>query len=205
MKNAINSAPVKLLRLTVETAAKWKLKQYGVEYAEGLRLYGAPVVSVAKDSQISIGKRVVLCSWSTYTALGVHHAVILRTLAPGAQLIIGDDVGMSGATVCAAKKVLIGAKTMLGANVTITDTDFHSLSSQNRRYDSDPERVGSKEIVIGENVFVGTNSVILKGVHIGDNSVIGAGSIVTGAIPANVVAAGNPCRPLTNSSASMGA
>ena len=47
---------------------------------------------------------------------------------------------------------------------------------------------------IGNNVWIGTGAVILPGVTIGDNSVIGAGSVVTKDIPANVVAVGNPCR-----------
>ncbi len=50
------------------------------------------------------------------------------------------------------------------------------------------------DIVLGNNVYVGTRSTILPGVHIGDNSIIGAGSVVTKDIPANVVAAGVPCR-----------
>jgi len=49
-------------------------------------------------------------------------------------------------------------------------------------------------VTIGRNVFIGMNSVVLKGVTIGDNSVIGANSLVTRDIPADVIAAGNPCR-----------
>lgn len=49
-------------------------------------------------------------------------------------------------------------------------------------------------VCIGNNVFIGVNSVILKGVHIGDNVIIGAGSLVNKDIPDNVVAAGNPCK-----------
>ena len=49
-------------------------------------------------------------------------------------------------------------------------------------------------VTIGNNVWIGANSVVLPGVTIGDNSVIGAGSVVTKDIPANVVAVGNPCK-----------
>lgn len=52
----------------------------------------------------------------------------------------------------------------------------------------------SGKVVLEENVFVGTNAVILKGVRIGKNTIIGAGSVVTHDIPANSVAVGNPCR-----------
>jgi acetyltransferase-like isoleucine patch superfamily enzyme len=56
-------------------------------------------------------------------------------------------------------------------------------------------------VTIGRRVFIGTNSIILKGVTIGHNTVIGAGSVVTTDIPENVVAAGNPCRPIRTLSA----
>ena len=53
-----------------------------------------------------------------------------------------------------------------------------------------------KKVTIGNNVFVGTNSIILGGVNIGDNVIIGAGSLVNKDIPSNCVAAGTPCRPI---------
>lgn len=52
------------------------------------------------------------------------------------------------------------------------------------------------KIVIGSNVFIGSNSTILYGVTIGDNVIIGAGSVVTRDIPSGVVAAGVPCKPI---------
>ncbi len=52
----------------------------------------------------------------------------------------------------------------------------------------------SGKIIVEDNVFIGTNTIILKGVHIGKNSIIGAGSVVTRDIPSDSVAAGNPCR-----------
>ncbi len=52
----------------------------------------------------------------------------------------------------------------------------------------------SGSVSVGNNVFIGTNTIILKGVHIGNNVIIGAGSVVTGDIPDNCVAAGNPCK-----------
>jgi maltose O-acetyltransferase len=73
------------------------------------------------------------------------------------------------------------------------DTDFHPLSPVNR-ISAKAEDASCAPVFIGRNVFVGANSLILKGVTIGDNSVIGAGSVVTSSIPENVIAAGNPCR-----------
>jgi acetyltransferase-like isoleucine patch superfamily enzyme len=166
------------LALPVALMAKLKLRLLGVEFGEGLVLYGNPIVSQAPETKIRIGKNVVLCSWSSFTALGVNHPVVLRTMNAGARVEIGDHVGISGSSICAAQSISIGAYTMFGANVTVADTDFHPLKSESRRYSNDG--VKSRPVVIGENVFVGAGSIILKGVHIGDNSVIGAGSVVSG-------------------------
>ncbi len=85
--------------------------------------------------------------------------------------------------------IYIGDKTMIGPNVTVCTTG-HPVYPLYR------EMVAhySLPIHIGKNVWIGANSVILPGVTIGDNAVIGAGSIVTREIPADVVAVGNPCR-----------
>jgi acetyltransferase-like isoleucine patch superfamily enzyme len=152
---------------------------------------GAPVIDVFPGSEIGIGTNVTLISASFATALGVNHPVVLRTMAADARISIGERVGISGGSICAAALVEIGDDTMLGANVTVADTDFHSLLPANRRHDG---RVRVKEVIIGKRVFIGANSIILKGVCIGDGSVIGAGSVVTRSIPANSIAAGNPCR-----------
>ena len=86
-------------------------------------------------------------------------------------------------------EVFIGDKTMIGPNVTICTTG-HPADAHYR------EMVAhySLPIHIGKNVWIGAHAVILPGVTIGDNSIIGAGSIVTHDISANVVAVGNPCR-----------
>jgi acetyltransferase-like isoleucine patch superfamily enzyme len=154
---------------------------------------GIPLIQVYPGSSITIGHDVCMISVTFATALGVNHPVVLRTLRRGAAINIGDGVGISGGSICAARRVDIGEGSMFGANVTIADTDFHSINVAHRSGHSHPT-IGVAEVTIGRRVFVGTNSIILKGVHIGDNTVIGAGSVVTRSVPANVIAAGNPCR-----------
>lgn len=190
-------AYIKIMYLITSFYGKLKLKILGVYFGEGLIIFGVPIISLAENSTINIGDRVVLCSSSNRTDLGVNHPVVIRTLRSNAKITIGDDVGISGATICAMKSVSIGKRTMFGANVIVADTDFHPISPINRRYNNNPEDIKSKEVVIGDDVFVGANSIILKGVVIGNNSVIGAGSIVTSKIPENVIAAGNPCRVIS--------
>jgi acetyltransferase-like isoleucine patch superfamily enzyme len=174
--------------------AKNSLRLSGVEFGSGLTLHGAPIVSRVAGAKITLGRDVVLCSISRFTALGVNHPVVLRAMANGAEIRIGDNVGISGGTICAAESVTIGANTMFGANVTVADTDFHPLAPENRR--NAQTGAQTAPVVIEENVFVGTGTIILKGVRIGKNSVIGAGSLVVRDIPANVIAAGNPCKTI---------
>ncbi|MDR3762482.1 MAG: acyltransferase [Acidobacteriota bacterium] len=165
-----------------------------------MSVFGAPIIDRYPGSRIVLGKRVMLISDAFATALGVNHPVVLRTLAAGAEIRIGDRVGISGGSICAALRVEIGDESLLGANVTIADTDFHSLAPGRRSGDG-CGTAASAGVRIGRRVFLGTNSMVLKGVSIGDNSVIGAGSVVTRDIPANCIAAGNPCRKLRDLSA----
>jgi len=170
-----------------------------VKRGRAVHALGMPVISIYPGSECRLGSNISLVSVSFATDLGVNHPVVLRTLRPGARIDIGDRVGISGGSICAAAGVSIGPETLIGANVTIADTDFHSLRPQRRvgRREVEPGR----PVTIGRRVFIGTNSIILKGVTIGHNTVIGAGSVVTTDIPENVVAAGNPCRPIRTLSA----
>lgn len=177
-------------RVTVYPA----LRALGVDIPESARIQGRPIVSMTPGSRIQIGARCVLCSDSRMNALGVNHPVVLRTMRAGAEIVIGDDTGMSGGTICAMKSVRIGAGCLIGANVTLADTDFHSLNPVNRRYNVAQAEIAASPIVIENNVFIGAGAFILKGVTIGRNSVIGAGAVVTRDVPANAIAAGNPAR-----------
>ena len=85
----------------------------------------------------------------------------------------------------------IGSDTMIGPNVTII-TASHPLDATQRRNKAQ----FNQPVNIGENVWIGANVTIFPGVTIGDNTVIGAGSIVTKNIPANVLAYGTPCKEI---------
>src|SRR5262249_5063203 len=90
----------------------------------GARPPRRPDLHPPPGSRIRLGRNVALCSWSRYTVLGGVHPTILRAMLAGAELVVGDDVGMSGATIRAAQRIEIGARCPLGANVAIVDTDF---------------------------------------------------------------------------------
>ena len=109
-----------------------------------------------------------------------------------ANLTIGKNVGMSSTRMWIHDSVTIGDNVKIGACVLITDTDAHPMDYKVRRTTN--EGTKSAPIVIEDDVWVGAHSIILKGVTIGARSIIGAGSVVTRSIPADCVAAGNPCK-----------
>ena len=115
---------------------------------------------------------------------------------PGAELTIGNNVGMSSTRMWGHDSVTIGNNVKIGACVLITDTDAHPLDYLARRTSN--EGTKSAPIIIEDDVWVGAHSIILKGVTIGVRSIIGAGSVVTKSIPFDCVAAGNPCKVIKN-------
>jgi maltose O-acetyltransferase len=91
--------------------------------------------------------------------------------------------------------ILDGGGVTFGDNVMIAPkvqiyTAFHPFDPIIRAVYTE----GVKPVQVGNDVWIGGGSILLPGVTIGDNTIIGAGSVVTRDIPANVVAAGNPCR-----------
>jgi len=84
----------------------------------------------------------------------------------------------------------ICSNTLIGANVTISDSDFHNLHPKKRLLG----KAISKKVFIDENVFVGSSVTILKGVSIGENTVIANSSVVTKSFPSNVIIGGNPAQ-----------
>lgn len=120
---------------------------------------------------------------------------------------IGDFTLLNGALIMAEEYVELGRHCLVSWGVGIADSDFHPIEPALRRLDTEalapfnpnaPARpeIGTKPVIIADNVWIGMNATILKGVHIGENSVIAAGSVVTKSVPANVVVAGNPARVL---------
>lgn len=113
-------------------------------------------------------------------------------VAVGKTVTLGDNVYInSNLTLVDDYKITIGNGVLIAPNVVITTTGHpvhHSLRTHGEMY--------SFEVTIKDNVWIGSNVVICPGVTIGENSVIGAGSIVLRDVPANCVAAGNPCRVL---------
>lgn len=185
-------ARLELKRLLALPYIRLLFKAHGITWGRGWQVFGMPIIQRYRGSRIIIGNEVDLRSWPTSNPLAPNHPVVLATRAGGAVIHIGNRCGLTGTMLVAADRIEIGDRVLLGANATIVDTDFHPLPPAERQ--RHPQAGTHQPVLIEDDVFVGMNSLILKGVTIGRGSVIGAGSVVTQSIPANVIAAGNPAR-----------
>lgn len=164
----------------------------GIPWGRGWRIHGVPIIQKHRRSRMSFGPGLGLRSSVRSNPLAPSHPVVLTTWHEGAHLEIGANFAMTGGTICAAERIIIGNNVAVGANTIITDTDFHTLDSKQRRLESTGGSAAA--IVIEDDVFVGMNCLVLKGVRAGKGSVIGAGSVVTTDVPPHVIVAGNPAR-----------
>ena len=125
------------------------------------------------------------------------------SIGPNGSCSVGDYTLLNGALVMAEERIEIGSFCLVSWNVGIADSDFHPLDPAQRRQDvmalapfaeGRPQRpkLKTRPVKICDNVWIGMNAIILKGVTIGENSVVAAGAVVTKDVPPNVVVAGNP-------------
>ena len=175
---------IKVLYMLCSPISTFLLKIKKVEIEGIIYTSGFPYIRRAKYSSISFGKRVRMLNLQWMNAIGLNHRCII-TSEKNASLKIGDNVGLSGASIWCFKQIEIDNNVRIGANTLITDGDAHL---------DDPRAGAPKPVHICENVWLGMNVTVLKGVTIGKNTLIGAGSVVTKDIPENVIAAGNPCK-----------
>lgn len=179
---------------------KLVMKATKVKYGKNLLLKGMPVIFNKDGATLSIGDNCVVKSSFLSNLVGLYSKTIIVTRAPEAEVVIGNNVGISGATIYARKSISIGDNSCIGGNAKILDNDFHPIEWEKRnRLLNDPnggdsDLVLAKPIVIGKNCFIGCNSIVLKGTVLGDGCVVGAGAVVSGKFEANTVIAGNPAR-----------
>jgi acetyltransferase-like isoleucine patch superfamily enzyme len=164
----------------------------GLELGDRVSFNGRPCLQRHPGSRIALADGVCLNSSLRSNPLGCFQPVVLRTLRPGAEIILGRGVGLSGNPVCAALRIHIGEGTYVGAGAMIFDNDFHSPVGEWSWGLAAPDN--PKPIIIGRGALIGTRAIILKGVTIGDRAVVGAGAVVTKDVPPHHLAVGNPAR-----------
>ena len=179
--------------------AKILLKITGVKYGRKLMLKGIPCIYNKKGASIEIGSNVTIKSSFLSNLVGLYSRTIIVTRAPGANIVIGNNVGISGATIYARKGIYIGENTAIGGNCKILDNDFHPIDQEARLQllndvhgGEEADLIPTKEIHIGKDCFIGCNTIILKGTELGDGCVVGAGAVVSGKFEAGSVIVGNP-------------
>ncbi|MCT1391420.1 acyltransferase [Peribacillus frigoritolerans] len=139
-----------------------------------LRVAGRIKVSKTKNTNLLLGDKVTL-----------YQGVSFFLDKIGATISIGDGTYINRRTEIMCKdNIVIGRDCAISWDVVITDTDYHSI---NDREDTSP-------VEIGNNVWIGCNSTILKGVSIGDGAVVAANSVVTKDVPPKVLVGGNPAK-----------
>ena len=162
----------------------------GIKLGKGTVFNGKPNINRAPGSSIIIGENCKFNSAKNSATLFVNQRCAFVTVLKDAEIVIGNNSGGTATTIAAASSVRIGDDVMIGANTKIIDNDFHDPNPEKR----DEIEFPARPVIIDNNVFIGLNCLILKGVRIGENSVIGANSVVLGSIPPNSLAMGNPCK-----------
>ena len=181
----INVFNKKIAQLYLNTVNTVSAKIWGVRIKTGCRFYGKTLFRTLPGAIIQIDSDCTFNSSHRSNLIGIYSPCMISTIKSGAKIEIGHNCGFSGTVIGCAQYIKLGNNVRCGANTMITDSDWHS---------DDPRTGKDKPVIIDNNVWLGYGVKVLKGVHIGENSLIGAGSIVTKDIPANVVAAGNPCK-----------
>ena len=130
--------------------------------------------------------------------LGYKHAsrtadgeIFILSQHPSTVVKIGEGTIVSNNVIIAAQQqVDIGAKCLIGDHIFITDSDFHDISPETRHTGGGK----TAPTIIADSVWIGSRSIILKGVSIGENSVVAAGSVVIKNVPPNSIFGGNPAK-----------
>ncbi len=162
----------------------------GVRLGKNVKFSGIARIHRFPNSKINIDNNCRFNSSKGSVKIGLTKPCSLVTMRKDSQINIGKNVGSTSVTIAAASNITVGDNVLLGANSFIMDTDWHNTSPDQRQsYD-----ILSRPVIIENNVFLGYNCIVLKGVNIGENSVIGANSVVINSIPPNSIAFGNPCK-----------
>ncbi len=140
------------------------------------------------SGRVALGTGVIL-GYKPGLRLGTGE--ILLQARGKSSIAIGESTRLSNnVALVAVQSITIGARCLIGDSVCLMDCDFHEITPSTRNHSHGK----TVPVVVGNNVWLGSRVMVLKGVEIGDNTAVAAGSIVTRSLPSNVVAAGSPAR-----------
>jgi len=159
----------------------WLLFRAKVNYSSLPKLTGqAPVIN--NKGTITLGDNCRFRALRTF--------ISLDTTNTSAVLLVGQNCFFNyGVNICSTEYIEIGENSRIGDNVTIFDSDFHCVDQSRPQPKVAP-------VIIGKNVWIGANAIVLAGSHIGDHSVVAAGAIVSGKVAPKSLVAGNPAKKI---------
>lgn len=161
------------------------------EIGKGVYLHHTAKILVRQDGEgIRIANDVTIgCSPSDYS-VGIWQKSRIIQRLPHAKIIIGEHTHIYGANICSSEEIRIGSDCQIACGVMIMDYNAHNTYGFPRGVALDK----SSPVHIGDNVWIGVNSIILKGSEIGNNSIIAAGTVVKGTYPPYSLIVGNPAK-----------
>lgn len=152
---------------------------------------GVPMIDIRKGSKLYLGNGVMLTSRNRGYHMNISAPVKLFADRPGAEIRIGDETRIAGSCIHCWRSIVIGKRCLIAGNCQIVDSNGHDLSFPNVK--NRLRTTGSSyPVVIEDDVWIGSGSIVLPGVRIGRGAVIGANSVVSANVPPMVVARGNP-------------
>ena len=165
----------------------WRIK-----CGRNVRFMGRTIIRAYEKDAICIGDDVIFNSRDNRNLVGLAGPTIL-CVSKGGKLTIGNNSGLSAVVLNVRSSIQIGDNVKIGGNVRIFDHDFHPIEWDARRHPEQMDKTRVRPVVIGDDVFIGTNAIILKGTCIGERSIVAAGSVVFGLnIPPDSMVKGNP-------------
>lgn len=178
-----------LMHFVYKTGAWWQVWLHGSGGAVASSCRFHVPVCLNGRGKVFIGEGVQL-GHRLSPRLG-NGMILMQARTPTAEVSIGELTSTgNNVAILACRRVAIGRKCLIGDQVAIYDSDFHAIDPQMRASGAG----ASEPVEIGDQVWLGSRVMVLKGVRIGHNSVVGAASVVTSSIPDNCLAAGVPAR-----------
>lgn len=159
--------------------------------------FGKNVTSAGSVARLLVSKSAAYVKIGNNVAFNNYDGPSLNSkcclqIKDGGRLCIGDNSGFNGAYIYCSTSVSVGNWVKIGGGSMIIDSDFHPLDFNNRRHGFDGMK--RSPVIIEDDVFVGTQCIICKGVTIGKRSIIAAGSVVVKDVPEDEVWGGNPAQ-----------
>lgn len=162
--------------------------RFGISRNARLNLQGNLRMNVCETTRPATGSSLVLKEGARMDVLGnfsMYYGADIKVF-PNARLSIGSGYFNAGVQIRCSKCIQIGHGVKIAKDVVIMDSDAHEIKYEGHEM--------NKGVSIGDNVWIGTRAMILKGVSVGEGAIIAAGSIVTKDVPPRCIVAGVPAK-----------